>query len=73
MHIEPILHTGVVRTTGDLTGSERFVRVSPPTFTLRIGIYECEDKPEAWVEPLASDVVVDALVEAYRGWLIAQR
>lgn len=73
MHIEQILHTGSVQTSGDLTGSERFLRVCPPVVTVRIGIHECEDKPEAWVEPLASDEVVDLLVAEYRAWLIAQR
>lgn len=73
MHIELIQHTGVVHTSGDLTGNERFLRVSPPVVTVRIGIHECEEMPEAWVDPLASDKVVDALVDEYRRWLIAQR
>ena len=73
MRVEQILHTGSTNTSGDLTGTERFLRVSPPVMTVTIGILECEDMPEAWVEPLASDTVVDALVDEYRRWLIAQR
>lgn len=75
MRVEQIIHTGSVQTTGDLTGNERFVRVSPPFFTVRIdpGEEAVVENPETWVEPLQSDAVVDRLVEAYREWLIAQR
>jgi hypothetical protein len=75
MHIQQIHYTGNVHTTGDLTGDARIVHVSPPIFTVRLdpGETVVAENPEAWVEPLHSDAVVDALVEAYRAWLIAKR
>lgn len=73
MHIERILHTGSVHTSGDLTGTQRFLRVAPPVVTIRLAPEDCEEMPEAWVEPLAADMVIDALVADYRAWLIEQR
>jgi hypothetical protein len=75
MHIETITHTGHVSVTGDLTGDSRFVRIAAPVFTARLdpGEMLVSENPEAWVEPLQSDEVVDRLVETYREWLIAQR
>lgn len=75
MRLEQILHTGNVHVSGDLTGNERFLRVSPPVVTVRLdpGEEAVVENPETWVEPLQSDAVVDRLVEAYREWLTAQR
>lgn len=75
MRIEHILHTGTARTTGDLTGDARLLRVCPPVMTVRVDPGEplVAENPAAWVDPLESDAVVDALVAAYRVWLIAQR